>query len=136
MKLFIFYAALAAILSLVFAQKTPDCNAFTKTCPSNKGTTKAHLFYDLTQSEALNDWTISGGDVVTGPNGTEFTINRQGDAPIIVTDFYILYGEVSVEMKASTGTGIVSSVYMLSDDNDEIDWVSCLCDKNMSSICL
>lgn len=123
MKSILFYAALAVILSFVFAQ-APDCNAFTKTCPLNKGTTKDRLQYDLTQSSALNDWTTSGGAVITGPDGAEFTIHQQGDAPTIVTDFYIFYGEVSVEMKASTGTGIVSSVYMLSDANDEIDWVS------------
>ncbi|KAJ6127830.1 Concanavalin A-like lectin/glucanases superfamily [Penicillium samsonianum] len=116
------FAALAATISLVLAQKAPDCNAFDKTCPSNKGTTKGHINYDLTQASALNEWTALGGAVVTGPDGAEFTIHKQGDAPTIVTDYYIFYGEVSVEMKASPGTGIVSSVYMLSDDNDEIDW--------------
>lgn len=118
------FAALATTIPLVLAQKAPDCNAFDKTCPSNKGTTKAHINYDLTQASALNEWTVLGGAVVTGPDGAEFTIHKQGDAPTIVTDYYIFYGEVSVEMKASPGTGIVSSVYMLSDDNDEIDWVS------------
>ncbi|KAJ5125009.1 Concanavalin A-like lectin/glucanases superfamily [Penicillium bovifimosum] len=130
MNRFIFFAALASILSLILAENVPDCNAFAKTCPANKGTTKARLYYDLTKLDAFNDWTTSGGDVFSGPNGAEFTINQQGEAPTIVTDFYILYGEVSVEMKASAGNGIVSSVYMLSDDNDEINWVSILCDKS------
>ncbi|KAJ6186676.1 hypothetical protein N7519_007977 [Penicillium mononematosum] len=65
-----------------------------------------------------------GGEVVAGPDGAEFTFNKQRDALTIVTDYYIFYGEVSVEMKASPGTGIVSSIHMLSDNNDEIDWVS------------
>ncbi|KGO75982.1 Concanavalin A-like lectin/glucanase, subgroup [Penicillium italicum] len=116
------FAALAATLSIVFAQKAPDCNAFDKTCPSNKGNTKGHINYDLTQTSALSEWTTTSGAIVTGPDGAEFTIHKQGDAPTIVTDYYIFYGEVSVEMKASPGTGIVSSVYMLSDANDEIDW--------------
>ncbi|CAI7592107.1 unnamed protein product [Penicillium glandicola] len=122
MQVRLVYAALAATISLVLAQKAPDCNAFDKTCPSNKGNTKGHITYDFTLPSALNEWTTMGGAVVTGPNGAEFTIHKQGDAPTIVTDYYIFYGEVSVEMKASPGTGIVSSVYMLSDDNDEIDW--------------
>ncbi|KAJ5531751.1 hypothetical protein N7527_005144 [Penicillium freii] len=115
-------AALAAAITLVLAQQAPDCNAFEKTCPSNKGNTRGHIKYDLTQTSALNDWTTLGGAVVTGPDGAEFTIHKQEDAPTIVTDYYIFYGEVSVEMKASPGTGIVSAVYMLSDANDEIDW--------------
>lgn len=118
------FAALAAAITLVLAQQAPDCNAFEKTCPSNKGNTKGHIKYDLTQASAFNDWTTLGGAVVTGPDGAEFTIHKQEDAPTIVTDYYIFYGEVSVEMKASPGTGIVSAVYMLSDANDEIDWVS------------
>ncbi|KAJ5781281.1 glycosidase crf1 [Penicillium paradoxum] len=122
MKSTLFYVALAAILCFVFAETSPDCNAFTKTCPSNKGVLKTHLHYDLTQASALDEWTNIGGAVITGPDGAEFTIHKQGDGPTIVTDFYIFYGEVSVEMKASSGTGIVSSVYMLSDANDEIDW--------------
>lgn len=120
----IMFAALAAVLTLVLAQQAPDCNAFEKTCASNKGNTKGHINYDLTQTSALNEWTTLGGAVVTGPDGAEFTMHKQGDAPTIVTDYYIFYGEVSVEMKASPGTGIVSTVYMLSDANDEIDWVS------------
>jgi hypothetical protein len=118
------YAALAATVTVVLAQKAPDCNAFDKACPSNKGNAEAHVNYDLTQTLPLNEWTTLGSEVVTGPDGAEFTINEQRDAPAILTDFYIFYGEVSVEMKASPGTGIVSTIHMLSDDNDEIDWVS------------
>ncbi|CAI7598153.1 unnamed protein product [Penicillium crustosum] len=117
-----FFAALATAVTLTFAQQAPDCNAFEKTCPSNKGNTNGHIKYDLTQPSDLNEWTTLGGAVVTGTDGAEFTIHKQGDAATIVTDYYIFYGEVSVEMKASPGTGIVSAVYMLSDANDEIDW--------------
>ncbi|KAJ5153667.1 glycosidase crf1 [Penicillium coprophilum] len=122
MRYHLLFAALAAPISLILAQKAPDCNAFQKTCASNRGNTEGHITYDLTQASPLSDWTTIGGEVVTGSNGAEFTIRKQGDAPTIVTDYYIFYGEVSVEMKASPGTGIVSSVYMLSDDNDEIGW--------------
>lgn len=113
----------ATIVSFILVQASVDRNAFTKSCPSNKGTTRSYINYDLTQDSALEEWTTMGGVVFAGPDGAELTIHKQGDAPTIVTDFYIFYGEVSVEMKASTGTGIVSAVYMLSDDNDKIDWV-------------
>ncbi|CAG8112514.1 unnamed protein product [Penicillium nalgiovense] len=122
MQYHLLYAVLAATITLVLAQNAADCNAFYNACPSNKGNTEAHINYDLTQPLALNKWTTLGGEVVAGPHGAELTINNQRDAQTIVTDYYILYGEVSVEMKASPGTGIVSSIRMLSDDDDEIDW--------------
>ena len=55
--------------------------------------------------------------------GAEFTINKQGDAPTIETDFYFFFGEAEVVMKAANGTGIVSSIVLESDDLDEVDWV-------------
>lgn len=54
--------------------------------------------------------------------GAAFTINKQGDAPTIQTNFYIFFGSVSVIMRSAPGTGIVSSAILESDDLDEIDW--------------
>jgi len=51
-------------------------------------------------------------------------MNQRGDAPTIQTDFYILFGYVEVKMRASSGTGVVSSIVLESDDLDEVDWVS------------
>lgn len=45
------------------------------------------------------------------------------DAPTMQTDFYFFFGLVEVTMKAASGTGIVSSIVMESDDLDEFDWV-------------
>lgn len=42
------------------------------------------------------------------------------------TEFYIFFGTVSVVMKASPGPGICSSIVLLSDDLDEIDWEASL----------
>lgn len=38
------------------------------------------------------------------------------------TNFYVFFGEISVEMRAAPGTGIVSCAILESDDLDEIDW--------------
>ncbi|KAK4635307.1 putative glycosidase crf1 [Fulvia fulva] len=40
----------------------------------------------------------------------------------MATNFYIFFGRVDVVMKAASGTGIVSSIVLESDDLDEIDW--------------
>lgn len=55
-------------------------------------------------------------------NGANFTIAESGDAPTMQSNWYIFFGEVSVEMKVAPGTGIVSCAILESDDLDEIDW--------------
>ncbi|ABN64366.2 hydrolase activity, hydrolyzing O-glycosyl compounds, partial [Scheffersomyces stipitis CBS 6054] len=54
-------------------------------------------------------------------NGAKLTMTKRFDNPSIVSNFYILYGKVEVEIKAAAGTGIISSFYLQSDDLDEID---------------
>ncbi|KAJ5126607.1 hypothetical protein N7448_007386 [Penicillium atrosanguineum] len=93
-----------------------------KTCPADAGTTESHLSFDFTQSGSLDKWTTTAGTVNTGANGAEFTLAKRGDAPTIETDFYMLFGEISITMKAAPGQGVVSSLVFESDDLDEIDW--------------
>ncbi|KAJ5504861.1 Concanavalin A-like lectin/glucanases superfamily [Penicillium fimorum] len=114
-------ASLAAA-TLVSGQTYSECNPLKKTCPANVGTTESRHTFDFTKSSSLDQWTTTAGNVKIGPNGAEFTINKQGDAPTIRTDFHVFFGEVSVTMKSAPGTGIVSSVVLQSDDLDEIDW--------------
>jgi beta-glucanase (GH16 family) len=115
-------AALAVAAPLASAQTYTDCNPLEKTCPADAGSTESHLSFDFTQSSALDKWTTTAGTVNTGSNGAEFTLAKRGDAPTIETDFYILFGEISITMKAAPGQGIVSSLVFESDDLDEIDW--------------
>ncbi|KAJ5826532.1 Concanavalin A-like lectin/glucanase subgroup [Penicillium robsamsonii] len=115
-------AALAVAAPLVSAQTYSDCNPTKESCPANKGSTESNLHFDFTKGDSLDQWKISGGKVPTGPNGAEFTINKEGDAPTLVSDFYFFYGELSIEMKTSPGQGIVSSAFLQSDDLDEVDW--------------
>ena len=97
-----------------------------KTCPADKGTTESQIHYDFTSSSDLSKWNTTAGTVTSSDNGAEFTINEKGDSPTIETDFYIFFGEVTINMQAAPGTGIVSSAILESDDLDEIDWVSSL----------
>jgi beta-glucanase (GH16 family) len=55
-------------------------------------------------------------------NGANFKITSKTGAPTVSTTQYIMFGNVTVNMKASPGTGIVSSFILESDDLDEIDW--------------
>lgn len=115
-------AAFAVATPFVSAQTYSDCNPMETTCPANKGLASSSAHFDFTQASSLDQWKISGGQVPTTANGAQFTINKEGDAPTIVSDFYFFYGELSIEMKTSPGQGIVSSAFLQSDDKDEIDW--------------
>ncbi|OQE36892.1 hypothetical protein PENCOP_c011G00079 [Penicillium coprophilum] len=76
MRYHLLFAALGALISLILAQKAPDCNAFQKTCASNKGNTEGHITYDLTQALPLSDWTTIGGEVVAGSDESKSTVLR------------------------------------------------------------
>lgn len=75
---------------------------------------------DFTQGE-VDSFSASGGTPTYGSDGVTFTITEEGDAPQLNSIFYIMFGKVEITMKCATGTGIVSSVVLQSDDLDEID---------------
>lgn len=75
---------------------------------------------DFTQGE-VNSFTSSGGTPTYGSDGVTFTISEEGDAPQLNSIFYIMFGKVEITLKCASGTGIVTSVVMQSDDLDEID---------------
>lgn len=60
--------------------------------------------------------------VTLDPNGADFAFRQRHDAPQIWTSGYMFYGKVDVVMKAAPGAGIISSIVLLSDTSDEIDW--------------
>lgn len=75
---------------------------------------------DFTRGE-VNSFTASGGTPTYGSDGVTLTISAEGDAPQLNSVFYIMFGKVEITMKCASGTGIVSSVVLQSDDLDEID---------------
>lgn len=73
------------------------------------------------RSGASSDFTESGRPTY-GSDGAIFTISQSGDAPELISNWYIMFGKYEIVMKAAPGAGIVSSVVLQSDDLDEIDW--------------
>lgn len=66
---------------------------------------------------------MGGGTVTYDPtDGAVFTIAQQGQAPLIQSNWYIMFGRVECVIKAASGRGIVSSFVLQSDDLDEVDW--------------
>ncbi|KAF2102643.1 hypothetical protein NA57DRAFT_32553, partial [Rhizodiscina lignyota] len=117
-------SVLAVTLPVCLAQSaTTTCNPLsTPSCPADTALNTNSFSSTWTSSSSLNGWKTTAGSVSFDSSGAEFVINKEGDAPTIQTDFYIFYGYLEVKMRAATGTGIVSSIVMLSDVNDEIDW--------------
>jgi hypothetical protein len=64
---------------------------------------------------------VSSGSPTYDESGVAFSVIKQGDAPQLMSTFYIMFGRVSVTMKAAHGQGIVSSVVLQSATLDEID---------------
>ncbi|KAL4758142.1 glycoside hydrolase family 16 protein [Aspergillus foveolatus] len=115
-------AAIAAIQSCL-AQTYTDCNPTEETCPADTGLAQWSFTTDFTSGDsAFDGWNVTSGAVPSTSLGAAFTINEQGDAPTIETEFYIFFGYVEVKMRAANGTGIISTAILESDDLDEIDW--------------
>lgn len=69
---------------------------------------------------AVNSFSASGNPTYTS-DGAVFTVAKSGDSPTLTSLFYIMFGKVSITMKAAPGAGIVSTLVLQSDDLDEID---------------
>ncbi|KAL6229637.1 concanavalin A-like lectin/glucanase domain-containing protein [Aspergillus navahoensis] len=115
--------AAAAAFHSCAAQTYSDCNPTEETCSADTGLAQWSFTTDFTSGDsAFDNWNVTSGSVSSTSLGAAFTINEQGDAPTIETDFYIFFGYVEVKMRAANGTGIISTAILESDDLDEIDW--------------
>jgi hypothetical protein len=112
----------ASILTSVSAQTWTSCNPLNTTCPNNAALGTEHTFIFNQSSAVTNTFNITNGVLAYGAQGAEFTINKRRESPTIQSLWHIMFGSVSVVMKAATGTGVVSSIVLQSDDLDEIDW--------------
>ncbi|PGH06915.1 hypothetical protein AJ79_06388 [Helicocarpus griseus UAMH5409] len=121
MKLSASVAAMAMSLGsgLVAAQTFSDCNPMEQSCPPNPAL-GGHATFDFKSASERFD--VVGTAPTYGPDGASMTVAKQGDAPTLVSKFYIMFGHVDFVIKAAPGTGIVSSALLQSDTLDEIDW--------------
>ncbi|KAK4102297.1 glycoside hydrolase family 16 protein [Parathielavia hyrcaniae] len=114
--------AWSAFVGHAAAQVTTDCFPMNETCPPNPGFGMAYNF-NFNMTPDVNTWKTKVGPVTYSPDaGASFKITNMGDSPTIVTTFYYFWGRTEVIMKAAKGTGVISSIMMLSDNLDEIDW--------------
>ncbi|KAF5575797.1 murein transglycosylase [Fusarium pseudoanthophilum] len=115
--------ALAGLFASAAAQTYSECNPMKKTCSADKGLASSSYSVDFTKGADDDNWEGTGhGTVKYTSDGAEFTVSKQGDSPTIQSKWYMFFGRMEVHLKAAPGTGIVSSVVLLSDVLDEVDW--------------
>ena len=115
---------LLALVGSAFAQTSSDCDPTKKTdCEPNTALGVSNYTIDFeTNMMSTRVWNTTAGTIDYADDGAEFTINAKGDSPTVKSRFYIFFGQLEVIMKAASGKGVVSSIVILSDALDEIDW--------------
>jgi len=119
-------ALLAALLPTAYAQTHTNCNPLNTTgCPSMQALGGNATFNFNLKGIPSNAkvWNKENqGRIGWNDQGATFVIEQSGDAPMVQSRFYMLFGRFEVVMKAANGQGIVSSAILQSECLDEIDW--------------
>ncbi|KAI1071389.1 hypothetical protein LB507_004972 [Fusarium sp. FIESC RH6] len=117
-------ALVAGLAASAYGQTYSDCNPMKKSgCEPNPGLDASLYSFDFTKGADDDNWEGTGhGEVKYTSEGAEFSVNKQGDSPTLQSKWYMFFGRYEVHMKAAPGVGIVSSIVMLSDVLDEVDW--------------
>jgi beta-glucanase (GH16 family) len=122
-------AAAALFVNHVSAQTYSSCDPTwgNVTCPDDAalGTTIDYAFNDTQAEMDPRYFNVTAGEKLISfskDEGVAFTMRKHGDSVRVQTNFYIFYGRVEAIMQAAPGRGVISSVNLLSDDLDEIDW--------------
>ncbi|CCC69770.1 hypothetical protein NCAS_0D01890 [Naumovozyma castellii] len=115
----------ACLLSSTALAATTSCNPLSATgCEADTALATAISEDFHTNSSYFIDQKHAG-TITYSDDGVALTLAKRFDNPALKSDFYIMYGKLEVILKAGSGTGIISSFYLQSDDLDEIDieWV-------------
>ena len=111
------------LIAVASAQTSTTCNPLEKSCPIDPALAQSRTF-DLTSEKGLDGFTVSAGKpVFDSESGAALAVTKEKRSSTrIDSSFYMFFGTLSVVMKAAPGAGIVSSIVLLSDDLDELDW--------------
>jgi hypothetical protein len=100
-----------------------DCNPMEEeNCDPMMALGTDHNF-NFNQSVNRDLWETKAGSPHYDPEtGMRLQIAKQGESTTLMSKFYIFWGRVELIMRCAPGTGIISSVMLLSDTLDEVDW--------------
>lgn len=112
-------SASALFVARSAAQTYTSCNPLAGSCPPDTALGRS-ISYDFTKGGS-SDF-VANGVPTYDSNGVSFTVAKSGDSPQLTSNWFIMFGQVDVVLKAAPGAGIVSSFVLESNDLDEIDW--------------
>ncbi|TLD24006.1 hypothetical protein PspLS_06969 [Pyricularia sp. CBS 133598] len=122
-RLVAFVTAFAAVTQAIAGT---GCNPMTtKNCPPTPGLNTGHYEIDFSNNpkDAYKYWTTSAGAQIPRDNrGIALQYLKRFDAPQLVSTWYMWYGRVDVQLQVAKGQGVVTSIVLMSDTLDEIDW--------------
>ncbi|GMG00259.1 unnamed protein product [[Candida] boidinii] len=112
------------LLAYARADTTANCNPLSASCEPDKALATSFATNFKEESD-LFDVYSTPDEIFYGDDGLTLTLAKRFDNPSLKSNFAIMFGKVEVILKAASGTGVVSSFYLQSNDLDEIDfeWV-------------
>lgn len=114
------FLTLSALASLTTADTSACDPLFATTCSPNTALATA-ISLDFKEESKWFEDMGNPGKIEYNDSGLSLSITKRFDNPSLKSNFYIMYGKFEVIFKAAAGTGIVSSIFLQSDDLDEID---------------
>lgn len=98
------------------------CGRFIADCPADSAVGKNSINCDFTKGKCDAFENLSGHDLdYDGSKGLVCSLDSVTSIAL-QTKQYIFFGRVEMEMQANPGAGIISTLVLLSDDLDEIDF--------------
>ncbi|PQK16646.1 hypothetical protein BB8028_0006g09650 [Beauveria bassiana] len=120
----------AASTMALFTQKYLQILTYYLACPADPAVGSKGISCDFTQGECSAFEPVAGKAVTYDSHGAVCAMDAGRQAPTICSKEYIFFGRVEVEMQAAPGPGVISTIVLLSDDLDEIDWEAIGSDTN------
>lgn len=108
-------------LAVALAIDTPCNPAKEWSCIARNKALSAAVYDSMTVEPNHFESNMGPPNVEFGQNGAMMKILERGQNPQLASTKYIMYGRAEAEVKASHGKSVISSMYMQSDDLDEID---------------
>lgn len=113
--LFLLLCALAGAIEM-------PCNpGADSACVAHNSALSAPVFEALSSPPTYFQASAGAPQIAFDGEGARLGIFNRFDNPQLTSNEYILYGKVEADIKGSAGTGIISLLYLQSDDLDEID---------------
>ncbi|KAK8438703.1 hypothetical protein ACI3LY_001235 [Candidozyma auris] len=117
-KLRLFWILSAAALTVSSSPCNPTQD---KSCVAQNDALSTAVFEPLTKAPTHLSSNVAAPSITFGAEGAKMRIFERGENSQLFSTSYILYGRAEAQIRASHGKGVISSMYMQSDDLDEID---------------